>query len=143
MPDRSKSKLLAVYFIIIFAVGILLRFFVTPLLWPAGVGEVTDMAIAISALFGAMLVIVYYLRTQGSAKQMRILYALGIALPIGFIFLVVITLAARAITGNPVQDVFDILLILAFGYTVGFIIGIPASKKLQDVSVGGLEQYIQ
>lgn len=130
MPDRSKSKLLAAYFILIFVSGILLRIFVIPLLWSAA-SEITTAAIAVLALSGVLLIGVYYLKTQGSAKQIRIFYALCIGIAFGFPILVVVALVARAITGVPIQG-FDVLLILAFGYAVGFIIGIPASKKIQE-----------
>ena len=126
----TASKLLAVYFILIFAIGILLRLFVTPLFLP-GAAEITDRSIVMFILVGVMLVAMYYLKTQGSPKQIRTIYTLGIAFPIGFTIFIVTAIVARAITGNPVQG-FDTLLIIAFGYTIGFIIGIPASKKMQE-----------
>ncbi|NLF89097.1 hypothetical protein GX563_09790 [Candidatus Bathyarchaeota archaeon] len=126
----SKSKLLGAYFILIFITGILLRLFVVPLLWPAA-SEITTAAIAVLALSGVLLIGVYYLKTQGSSKQIRIFYACCIGIAVGFPILVVVALVARSITGVPVQG-FDVLLILSFGYAVGFMIGIPASKKIQE-----------
>jgi hypothetical protein len=122
-------KWLATYLALVFIVGIILRLFVMPLFWPAA-GEITDRAIAMFTMFTIMLVALYYLKTQGSPKQIRTIFALGIALPVGFALFVVAAIVIKAVTGNSVQG-FDALLIFTFGYTVGFIIGIPTSKKVQ------------
>ena len=126
----TTHRWLAAYFALIFVIGIILRLFVMPLFWPAA-GEITDRSIAIFAIITIMLSVVYYLKTQGSPKQIRTLFALGIALPIGFVLFIATAIVIRAITGNPVQG-FDTLLILAFGYALGCIIGIPVSKKVQE-----------
>ncbi len=126
---------LAAYFVLIFVISIFLRLFVLPLLWPAA-GELTDRAIATLGIVTVMLAALYYLKTQGSPKQIRTIFALGIALPIGFVLFVVAATVIRAITGSPVQG-FDSLLIFTLGYTVGFIIGIPASKKVQERYTAG------
>jgi len=126
----TASKLLAVYFILLFAIGILLRLFITPLFLPPSLTEITDSSIAIFIILGVLLAAVYYLKTQGSRKQIRLFYALTIGIGLGFPIFAVVTLLFNTVVGHTVQG-FDLLLDYAFAYTVAFIIGIPASKRLQ------------
>ena len=133
----TASKLLAAYFILIFAIGSLLRLFITPLFLPNAV-EITDRSIITLILGGVLLAAVYYLKMQGSQKQIRTIYALGIALPIGFAIYAVVSIVIRTVTGTVSQGWSEFLLILVFGYTAGFIIGIPASKRIQQRFPGRL-----
>ena len=126
----TASKGLAVYFILLFAIGILLRLFITPLFLPS-LAEITDRSIIIFTLLSVMLVAVYYLKTQGSRKQIRLFYALAIGLGLGFPIFAVVTLLFNTIMGYTVQGI-DLLLDYAFAYTVAFIIGIPLSKKILE-----------
>ncbi len=83
-------------------------------------------------------------RIRGWLPQEHTVYAIKrtavahrwLALPIGFVLFIVAATVIRAITGSPVQG-FDSLLIFASGYTVGFIIGVPASKKVQERYTAG------
>lgn len=83
----------------------------------------TVAAFVVAAL---ILIVVYYLKTQGTPKKIRAFYALAIGLGLGFpIFLVVDAVAGYTVQGT------NLLLEYGFSYTVAFIIGIPLSKELQ------------
>lgn len=69
--------------------------------------------------------------SQIYARAIRIFYLLCIGIGLGFPIFAVIVLVARAITGAPVQGVYS-MISYAFAYTIAFIIGIPASKKIQE-----------
>ena len=131
----TASKVLVAYFILLFTIGILLRIFVTPLFLP-GTAEITDRSIVMFIVVGVLLTGVYYLKTQGSLKQIRTIYALGVALPIGFAIYVIVSIVIRTVTGTVSQGGSEFLLIIMFGYTIGFIIGIPVSKEIQKRSPG-------
>jgi membrane protease YdiL (CAAX protease family) len=131
MSSTPKPRLLSVYFILIFVTGVLLRLFVLPSLWPAAI-EITDSAIALLVLFSVMLIVVYYLKTQGSKKQLRTIFALGIALPVGFLIYAVVSIVIRTLTETISQGWSEFIIILAIGYTIGFIIAVPASKKMLE-----------
>jgi hypothetical protein len=121
-------KVLAVYFFLIFAVGIILRIFVTPLFLP-GLAEITDLSITMFILLALLLVAVYYLKTQGSPKQIRLFYAFAIGIGLGFPIFAVVTLIFNATTGHAIRGT-NLLLDYVFSYTVAFIIGIPVGKIL-------------
>lgn len=126
-----NPKILAVYFVFLFAVGILLRIFIMPLFLP-DLAEATNLSLTLLAfmLLALFFVVVYYLKTQGSPKQIRSFYALAIGLGLGFPIFAVVTLVFNAVTGHTIQGT-NLLLDYVFSYTVAFIIGIQVSKKMQ------------
>jgi len=126
----STPKVLAVYFFLIFAAGIILRIFVTPLLLP-DLAKITDFSLASFILLAALLIVVYYLKTQGSPKQIRLFYAFAIGVGLGFPIFAVVTLISNAVTGHAMRGT-SLLLNYVFSYTVAFIVGIPVSKILQE-----------
>ena len=131
MAKKTNAKLLALYFALIFAIGIILRLFLLPLFWPSA-SEITDSAIAILALFGVMLIVVYYLKTQGSQKQIRTLFAFSVGLPLGFVIYAIVSISIRTLTNTVSQSWSEFFILLALGYVIGFIIAVPASKKMQE-----------
>lgn len=131
MGNKPKAKLLALYLALIFAIGIVLRLFLLPLFWPSA-SEITDSAIAILSLFGVMLIVVYYLKTQGSQKQIRTLFALSVGLPVGFVIYAIVSISIRTLTNTVSQSWSEFFILLALGYVIGFIIAVPASKKMQE-----------
>ena len=117
MPNKPKAKLLVLYFILIFAVGIILRLFVLPLVWPSA-SEITDSALVILTLFGVMLIVMYYLKTQGSQKQIRTLFVLSVGLPVGFAIYAVISIIVRTVTNTVSQGWSEFFIILALKITL-------------------------
>jgi len=128
---RMTPKILAVYFFLLFAVGILLRIFVMPLFLPS-LAEATNLSLTLLTfiLLALLFVVVYYLKTQGSPKQIRSFYALAIGLGLGFPIFAAVTLVFNAVAGYTIQGT-NLLLDYVFSYTVAFIIGIPVSEILQ------------
>ena len=124
----TSPKFLAVYFILLFTIGILFRIFITPLFLPS-IAEITDRSIIMFILLGVIFIAVYYLKTQGSRKQVRLFYALAIGLGLGFPIFGVAIIVYNNVMGYTAQGI-DLLLDYAFSYTVAFIIGIPLSKKI-------------
>lgn len=69
--------------------------------------------------------------SRGSARIIRIFYAVCIGIGLGFPIFGAIALTAKAVNGAPVQGLYMIISYV-FAYTIAFIIGIPASKKIQE-----------
>lgn len=122
---------LAIYFSLILIITALLRIFIVPLFLPPSLTEATDESILMFLLTGAILAVVYYIKTRGSQKQIRLFYFIGIGGGLGFPIWVGAMLISKAITGYYIQG-FDLQLTYALSYTAAFIIGIPASKKIQQ-----------
>jgi len=128
---RITRKTLALYFLTIFIVGILIRIFISPLLWP-GISEIVDLprTVLTFAVFALVLGVIYYIRTQGLTKQVRLFYTVTIGLGLGFaIFAVVVTtfdfFIGYAVQGN------SFFLVFGLSYIVAFTIAAFTSKKIQ------------
>ncbi len=125
---KSSSRKLAIYFIIIFVVAVLSRIFVSPWLWP----EKTELVDPILTLItftaaGVGLGLIYYLKTAGSPKQMRVFFVACSGLGFGFILWTVSgIILATFIRPVPLLLIF---LLYAIMFIAGAYIGDKIGKK--------------
>lgn len=125
-----NSKGLAVYFILLLIIGVLIPIFITPLFLPPSLIPAINESILMLLFTGTMLALVYYIRTRGTPKQVRLFFFICIGGGLGFPIFAVATLIVNTVVGHTVQG-FDLSLDYVFSFIVAFIISIPVSKKMQ------------
>ncbi|MGQ9552396.1 MAG: hypothetical protein ACUVUE_08225 [Candidatus Bathycorpusculaceae bacterium] len=127
-----NRKTLALYFLLLFVVGIFIRIFISPLLWP-GVAEVVDLSRTVLTFVVVALVlgVIYYIRTQGSLKQVRLFYTVTIGLGLGFPIYAVSVATFNFFMGYTVQGTSHFFVIV-FSYIIAFMTAAYASKKIQQ-----------
>ena len=125
---KLSSKKLAIYFIIIFVVVVLSRIFVSPWLWPEKT-ELVDPIITLMTftVAGLGLGLIYYLKTAGSPKQMRLFFVTCSGLGFGFILSIVSGIILATFI-RPVPLLLTFLL-YAIMFIAGAYIGDKIGKK--------------
>ena len=123
-----SPKTLIIFFSLLFVVGVLIRIFISPILWP-DVPEIVDplRIILSSAMVFLMLSVIYYLKVHASPKQIRIFWIVSLGLSIGFPFSVVGVLMFRALVGSSPAILFYLLYFV--GVAIGAFIGNWVCKK--------------
>ena len=121
---------LAIYLSLILIISALLRIFVVPLFLSPSLTEPIDQTILTFIFIGGLSAAIYYIKTRGSPKQIRLFFFICIGGGLGFPIWVGAMLILKAITGYYVQGV-DLQLTYALSFTAAFIMGIPASKLIQ------------
>ena len=135
LPYKSSStlvkvsrKTLLIFFSLLFVVGVLIRIFISPILWP-DVPEIVEplRIILSSAMVFLMLSVIYYLKVRGSPKQFRVFWIVSLGLCIGFPFSVVGVLIFKALLGRSPDILFPLLYFI--GVAIGAVIGNWVGKK--------------
>jgi len=123
-----SPKTLIIFFSLLFVVGVLIRIFISPILWPS-VPEIVDplRIILSTTLMFLILVVLYYLKTHASPKQVRVFWIVSLGLSIGFPFSVVGDLMVKALFGCSPDVLF--LLLYFVGFALGAFIGNWVGKK--------------
>ena len=124
------SKGLAVYFSLLFIIGVLIPAFVTPLFLPSSLIPAVNESILMLLFAGTMLALVYYIRTRATPRQVRLFFFVSIGGGLGFPIWVGAMLLSKALIGNYFEG-FNVQLAYVLSFAVAFVIGIPASKGLQ------------
>ncbi len=124
------SKGIAIYFSLLFIIGVLIPAFVTPLFLPSSLIPTVNESILMLLFVGTMLALVYYIRTRATPRQVRLFFFVGIGGGLGFPVWAGAMLLSKALTGNYFEG-FDVQLAYVLSFAVAFVIGIPASKGLQ------------
>ena len=135
LPQKSWStlakmapKTLLIFFSLIFVSGVLIRIFLSPILWP-DVPEIVDLLRIILSYAMVFLLLsgLYYLKTSGSPKQWRVFWIVGLGLSIGFPFSLVGDLMVKALFGRSPDILFPLLYFV--GVAIGAVIGNWVGKK--------------
>jgi hypothetical protein len=123
-----SPKNILIFFSLILVSGVLIRIFISPILWP-DVPEIVDpLRIILSyAMVFLLLSVLYYLKTSGSPKQWRVFWIVGLGLSIGFPFSVVGDLMVKALLGRSPDVLFPLLYFV--GVAIGAVIGNWVGKK--------------
>ena len=123
-----SRKTLLIFFSLLFVSGVLVRIFISPILWP-DVPEIVDpLRIILSfamVFFG--LSVLYYLKTSGSPKQWRVFWIVSLGLSIGFPFSLVGDFMLKALFGRYPDVLYPLLYFV--GVTIGAFIGNWVGKK--------------
>ena len=123
-----SRKTLLIFFSLLFVVAVLIRIFISPILWP-DVPEIVDpLRIILSfamVFFG--LSVLYYLKTSGSPKQWRVFWIIGLGLSIGFPFSLVGDFMLKALFGRYPDVLYPLLYFI--GVAIGAFIGNWVGKK--------------
>ncbi len=119
---KLSPRALLIYFSLIFVSGLLIRIFVSPILWP-NIPEITDPGSILlwSAVAFLGLGVIYYLKTQGSPKQTRIFWTIAVAIMFAFPFADIGFLIVRALLESSGAALFFPIFVPL--YFVGLIIG--------------------
>lgn len=125
-----SRKNLLILFSLIFISGVIIRIFVSPILWP-NIPEVVDpLHIAMSSI--AVLVVlslVYYLKVYGTPKTIRLFYTLTIGLALGFGIFAVISTISKFFMKYTFKG-FYFYIVFVSSYGIAFIIVNYWSKRL-------------
>ncbi len=123
-----SHKKIIIFFALLFVAGVLIRIFISPILWP-DVPEIVDplRIILSSAMVFLMLSVIYRLKVGASAKQIRIFWIVCLGLSIGFPFSFVGVLMFRALVGISPDVLFSLLYCV--GVAIGAFIGNWVGKK--------------
>ena len=123
-----SPKTLLIFFSLLFVSGVLIRIFISPILWP-DVPEIVDplRIILSSAMVFLLLSVLYYLKVHGSPKQIRVFWIVSLGLSIGFPFSVVGDLMFKALFGRSPDILFPLLYFV--GVAIGAFIGNWVGKK--------------
>ena len=125
---KMSPKTLLIFFSLILALGVLIRIFLSPILWP-DVPEIVDpLRIILSfamVFFG--LSVLYYLKTSGSPKQFRVFWIVSLGLGIGFPFSLVGDFMLKALFGRYPDILYPLLYFV--GVAIGAVIGNWVGKK--------------
>ncbi len=123
-----SPKTLIIFFSLLFVVGVLIRIFISPILWP-DVPEIVDplRIILSTAMVFLMLSVIYYLKVGASPKHIRIFWIVCLGLSIGFPFAFVGVVMFRALVGNSPDVLFPLLYFV--GVAIGAFIGNWVGKK--------------
>ena len=82
-----SPKTIIIFFSLLFVVGVLIRIFISPILWPGVPEIVAPLRIILSAaMVFLMFRVIYYLKVGASPKQIRIYWIVSLGLGIGFPF---------------------------------------------------------
>jgi hypothetical protein len=123
-----SRKTLLIFFSLLFVVAVLIRIFISPILWP-DVPEIVDpLRIILSfamVFFG--LSVLYYLKTSGSPKQWRVFWIVSLGLSIGFPFSLVGDFMLKALFGRYPDVLYPLLYFI--GVAIGAFIGNWVGKK--------------
>lgn len=123
-----SPKTILLFFSIILVSGVLIRIFISPILWPDIPEIVNPLRIILSTtLMFLILGVLYYLKTRGSPKQIRVFWIVSLGLSIGFPFSVVGDLMVKALFGRSPDVLF--LLLYFVGFAIGAFIGNWVGKK--------------
>jgi len=123
-----SPKTLIIFFSLLFVVGVLIRIFISPILWP-DVPEIVDPLrtfLSATVVF-LILSVVYYLKVGASPKHIRIFWIFCLGLGIGFPFAFVGVLMFRALVGSSPDALFPLLY--SVGVAIGAFIGNWVGKK--------------
>ena len=125
---KLAPKTLLIFFSLIFVSGVLIRIFISPILWP-DVPEIVDLLriILSSAMVFLILSVIYYLKVHASPKGIRVFWIVSLGLGIGFPFSVVGVLIFKALFGRSPDILF--LLLYFTGVAIGAVIGNWVGKK--------------
>ena len=125
---KLAPKTLLIFFSLIFVSGVLIRIFISPILWP-DVPEIVDplRIILSSAMVFLILSGIYYLKTSGSPKQWRVFWIVSLGLSIGFPFSVVGDFMLKALFGRYPDVLYPLLYFV--GVAIGAVIGNWVGKK--------------
>jgi hypothetical protein len=125
---KFSPRALLIYFALLFVSGLLIRVFISPILWP-NISEITDLGdiLVSSAMVILMLSVIYYLKTQGSPKQVRIFFTVALGVAIAFPFALVFSLALEVPLGVPRASLFDPFYLV--GLVLGLVIGNWVGKR--------------
>jgi H+/Cl- antiporter ClcA len=117
-----STKALPIYFSVIFVSGLLIRVFVSPILWP-NIPEITDPGniLLSAAVVFLCLGAVYYLKTQGSPTQNRIAFDIAAALAFALTFVLIVFVIFTTMLGSSGGDLFTPMFFPL--YLLGLIIG--------------------
>lgn len=102
-----------------------------------GLVEISGLSTTMFISLATLLVIAYYLKTEGSPKQVMFFYTLATGLGLGFPIFAVFPLVFNAVAGCTIQGI-NLLLDYLFSYTLAFVTAIPVSKKMQNRRPGRL-----
>lgn len=123
-----SPKTILIFFSIILVSGVLIRIFISPILWPDIPEIVNPLRIILSTtLMFLILGILYYLKTRASPKQVRAFWIVSLGLTIGFPFSVVGDLMVKALFGSSPNVLF--LLLYFIGVAIGAFIGNWVGRK--------------
>ena len=125
---KMSPKNLLIYFSLILVSGVLIRIFISPILWP-DISEIVDplRIILSSAMVFLLLSVLYYLKVHGSPKQIRVFWVVSLGLSIGFPFSVVGVPMFKALFGRSPDVLFPLLYFV--GVAIGAFIGNWVGKK--------------
>ena len=125
---KMSPKNLLILFSLILVSGVLIRIFISPILWP-DVPEIVDpLRIILSfVMMFSVLSVIYYLKVHGSPKQIRVFWIVSLGLSIGFPFSVVGDLMFKALFGRSPDILFPLLYFV--GVAIGAFIGNWVGKK--------------
>ena len=125
---KMSPKTLLIFFSLLFVVAVLIRIFISPILWP-DVPEIVDpLRIILSfAMVFLMLSVLYYLKTSGSPKQWRVFWIVSLGLSIGFPFSLVGDFMLKALFGRSPDVLYPLLYFI--GVAIGAVIGNWVGKK--------------
>ena len=123
-----SPKTILIFFSIILVSGVLIRIFISPILWPDIPEIVNPLRIILSTtLMFLILGVLYYLKTRASPKQVRVFWIVSLGLTIGFPFSVVVDLMAKVLFGCSPDFLF--LLLYFAGFAIGAFIDNWVGKK--------------
>ena len=123
-----SHKTLIIVFSLLFVIGVLIRIFISPILWP-GVPEIVDplRIILSTAMVFLMFRVIYYLKVGASPKHIRIFWIVCLGFGIGFPFAFVGVLMLRALVGSSPDVLFSLLYFV--GVAIGAFIGNWVGKE--------------
>ena len=123
-----SPKTLLIFFSLLLVSGVLIRIFISPILWPDVPEIVGPLRIILSSavvFFG--LSVIYYLKVHASPKGIRAFWIVSLGLSIGFPFSVVGDLIFKALFGRSPDILFPLLYFT--GVAIGAVIGNWVGKK--------------
>jgi hypothetical protein len=131
---RLSPRALLIYFSLIFVSGLLIRLFVSPVLWP-NIPEVVDPGdiLLSSAIVFLSLAAIYYLKTSGSARQVRIFWMVAFALMFSFALALAGSFIIKELLGLSGDTLFVLVYapLYLVGLPVGALIGNRVGKRME------------
>jgi hypothetical protein len=139
---KSHKKLLIFFLFLFFSVLIIIV--VTSVIpWSSipGIADAVGMLLS-AALALLVLAVVFYLRNQGSTRQLLAFWIIAFGFMIGFPFTLVTSLALEAFFGVPrgsqlAHALFELLSVVGFG--IGMVLGYYYGKRETKKEPGNLD----
>jgi hypothetical protein len=125
---KKSPKILLIFLLLLFFSVLIIIAVASVVPWSSIPGIAGAVEMLLSAALGLLvLAVVFYLRTQGSARQLRAFWTIAFGFMIAFPFAIVTSLALEVFLGVPRGSLFEILCLVGLG--IGMVLGWHYGKE--------------